>query len=319
MTTALVFGISGQDGFYLSEHLLALGMRVCGMVRRHSVAENQNSRITHLPVETFYGDITDGESIRRILKIVRPEFIFNLAAQSHVRVSFDEPEYTAQVNGIGVLKLLQAMLDVCPEARLYQASSSEMFGGCVDPDGYQRETTPMHPTSPYGAAKLFGYSMVRHYRRAYKLFAVNGICFNHTSPRRGANFVEAKVVKTAVQIARGEASELVLGNLDSQRDFGHSADYCRAMHLMLQQPEPDDYVIATGETRSVRDLCDYVFSRLGLDYRTYVRQDAQYMRSEELPYLRGDASKARALLGWEPTCTFESMIDEMIDHWKLSS
>jgi GDPmannose 4,6-dehydratase len=313
---AFVTGANGQDGSYLCELLLSKNYRVIAMLRRHSVSENQDTRLAHLGprVESVYGDLTAPTAIHEAMQRFQPDEVYNLAAQSQVRVSWDMPEFTANVNGLGVLRMLEAVRTAAPHARFYQASSSEVFGLGVDPDRSQRETTEMNPTSPYGCAKLFGLAITRHYRRAFGLFACNGILFNHESPRRGAAFVSQKVVKTAVAIKHGLETELLLGNMDSQRDWGHSADYTKAMWLILQQEKPDDFVIATGETRSVRDLCEYVFSRLGMDYRDYVKQDARYLRPEELPYLRGDSSKARAQLGWKPEYTFESMIDEMISH-----
>ena len=243
--TALITGISGQDGSYLTELLLEKGYRVCGVLRRHSEAESQDRRITHLgdQVETVYGDLTDYGSLVEAVRWARPDEVYNLGAMSHVRVSFDKSWYTVQVNAVGVLNMLEAVRHHAPAgARYYQASSSEMFGLGVDPDGRQRETTVMNPTSPYGCAKVFGYNATRHYRRAYRMFCCNGILFNHGSQRRGATFIEMKVVKTAVEIKHGLAEKLVLGNLDSQRDWGHSRDYVRAMWLMLQQPTADDYV-----------------------------------------------------------------------------
>lgn len=312
---ALITGISGQDGSYLSEHLLSLGYEVHGMVRRHSVAENQDVRIRHLNVRTHYGDLTDVYSINRIVGEVKPDEVYNLGAMSHVRISFDMPAFTLQTNAIGVLNMLEAVRTIVPKAKFYQASSSEMFGNSVDDDGTQRLTTPMNPVSPYGCAKLLGYNLVRHYRNAYKLHACNGILFNHESPRRGVNFVTNKVVRRAVEIYLGKEKELVLGNLDSVRDWGHSKDYTRGMHMILNHSEPDDFIIASGESRSVRDLCETVFTKLNLDYRAFVRQDGQFMRPEELKYLRGDASKIKAKLGWAPEYTFETMISEMVDYW----
>jgi GDPmannose 4,6-dehydratase len=313
--TALVTGISGQDGSYLAEHLLSLGYRVCGILRRHSVAENQDYRLRHIEreIETFYGDMMAPTSLQHVIEQVQPDEIYNLAGQSHVRISFDMAEFTAQVNGMGVLRLLEICRRSAPQARIYQASSSEMFGLSCDGDGCQRETTPMTPTSPYGCAKHFAYDCVRHARRAHGMFASNGILFNHESPRRGSNFVTAKVIRGALAIKHGLAKELLLGNIDSERDWGHSRDYVKAMHLILQHDNPDDFVIATGQTRSVRTLCVQVFSRLGLNYLDYVRQDERFMRAEELPYLCGDASKAKKILGWTPTISFEELIDEMLD------
>lgn len=318
MKCAFVTGLSGQDGSYLAEHLLSLGYRVTGILRRVSVAENQDSRLKHLEgrIETVYGDVTDASSLRAALKRFMPDEVYNLAGMSHVRVSFDVPEFVVQVNGVGVLNMLEAVREIVPAARLYQASSSEMFGNSIDSDGCQRESTPMHPVSPYGCAKLLGYNLVRHYRRAHGMFACNGILFNHESPRRGSNFVTSKVVKRAVEISRGLADKLELGNLDSCRDWGHSKDYVKAMWMMLQKPQPGDYVIATGETRSVREMCDYVFGALGLDYRNHVEVNERHMRPEELKRLRGDRSRAWQTLGWRPTYTFEAMMDEIITHWE---
>jgi GDPmannose 4,6-dehydratase len=313
---ALITGIAGQDGSFLAEHLLELGYDVHGIVRRQSVAEHQDSRLDHLAgrIRTYYGDLLDPTSIERIVEDVQPDEVYNLAAQSHVRVSFDVPVFTAQVNGVGAMQMLEACRRHAPGCRFYQASSSEMFGNGCDADGYQRETTPMRPTSPYGIAKVFAYNTVRHYRNAYAMHASNGILFNHESDRRASNFVTAKVVKGAVKIYRGLEKKLLLGNMDAQRDWGHSRDYVRAMHLIQRLQVPGDWVVATGETRSVRDLCRYVFSRLGLNYEDHVEQDPRLLRPEELPYLRGDSARIRAL-GWRPRYTFESMIDEIIDSW----
>jgi len=315
---AFITGINGQDGSYLAELLVEKDYEVYGIVRRNSIAEHQESRIDHLVgngVETEYGDLLDVSSLERMLGIIKPDEIYNIAAQSHVRISFDVPQFTVQTNALGVLNMLEAYKYHCPKARFYQASSSEMFGRSVDEDGYQRETTKMDPTSPYGCAKVFGYNIVRHYRFAHKLFAVNGILFNHESPRRGSNFVTNKVAKSAVRIKLGLQDKLALGNIDSYRDWGHSKDYVRAMHLIMNHTEPDDFVVATGVTNSVGDMCNYVFSKLGLDYKDYVTQDPLFMRAEELKYLRGDATKLRNTFGWEPEYTFETLMDEMIEHW----
>jgi len=317
---ALITGIAGQDGSYLSEHLHSLGYEVHGIIRRHSVAENQNHRLHKHglsdEIHTHYGDLLDYPSLVRIMNEVKPDEIYNLGAMSHVRVSFDMPSFTIQTNALGVLHMLEVYRTICPEAKFYQASSSEMFGNSVDEDGVQRLTTPMNPVSPYGCAKVMGYNLVRHYRHAYKLHACNGILFNHESPRRGSNFVTNKVVKSAVEIKKGLRDKLELGNLDSYRDWGHSKDYVRAMHMILNHDTPDEFIVATGQTHSVRDLCDVVFSKLGMNYQDYVVQNEKYMRPEELKYLKGDSSKAREVLGWQPEYTFESMMDEMIERWE---
>ena len=315
---AFITGINGQDGSYLAEHLLEKDYKVYGIVRRNSIAEHQESRIDHLVgkgVETEYGDLLDVSTLERMLATIKPDEIYNIGAQSHVRISFDIPQFTVQTNALGVLNILEAFKYHCPNSRFYQASSSEMFGRSVDEDGYQRETTKMEPSSPYGCAKVFGYNIVRHYRFAHKLFAVNGILFNHESPRRGSNFVTNKVVKAAVEISLGKRDTLLLGNLDSYRDWGHSKDYVRAMHMIINHIEPDDFVCATGISRSVGDMCEYVFNKLDLDYKDYVIQDERFMRAEELKYLKGDATKLRMTFGWEPEYTFETLMDEMIEHW----
>lgn len=319
MKKALITGISGQDGSYLAEYLLDLGYEVYGIVRRHSVAENQQYRLESIRnnphFHVSYGDLLDQTSIEKALATIMPDEIYNLAAQSHVRISFDIPQFTVQTNSVGVVNILEAYRRTCPNARFYQASSSEMFGLSVDPDGFQRETTPMNPVSPYGCSKVFSYNMVRHYRRAYKLHASNGILFNHESPRRGSNFVTSKVVKTAAMIKLGLTDKLAMGNMDSYRDWGHSKDYVKAMHMIVNHDTPDDFVVSTMETHSVRDMCDVVFSHLGLNYKDYVSQDSQFLRPEELPYLKGDSTKIRTTLGWKPTYSFEEMMNEMSEHW----
>jgi len=315
---AFITGINGQDGSYLAEYLLTKDYEVYGIVRRNSIAEHQESRIDHLVgngVNTEYGDLLDVSSLERMIRTIQPDEIYNIGAQSHVRISMDIPQFTVQTNALGVLNILEAYKNNCPKARFYQASSSEMFGRSVDEDGYQRETTKMSPTSPYGCAKVFGYNIVQHYRNAYNLFAVNGILFNHESPRRGSNFVTNKVVKAAVKIKNGLQDKLSLGNLDAHRDWGHSKDYVRAMHMIINHTEPDDFVCATGVTNSVRDMCDYVFSQLGLDYKDYVTQDPKFMRPEDIQYLKGDATKLKTTFGWAPEYTFERLMDEMIEHW----
>jgi len=314
---AFITGINGQDGSYLAEYLLTLGYEVHGMVRRNSMSENQDSRVAHLEgkIHTHYGDLLDESSIDRTLVQVKPDEIYNIGAQSHVRISFDMPQFTVKTNALGVLNMLESYRRICPEAKFYQASSSEMFGNSLDEDGFQRESTPMHPVSPYGCSKMFGYSIVKNYRNSYKLFATNGILFNHESPRRGSNFVTNKVVKTAVQIHLGFAKKLELGNLDSFRDWGHSKDYVRAMHMILNHSEADDFVVSTMETHSVRQMTKYVFEKLGMNYEDYVVQNQIFMRPEELQYLKGDSTKARTILGWKPEYTFEGMLDEMVEYW----
>lgn len=317
--TAFITGIAGQDGSYLSEYLKSLGYRVTGIVRRNSVVEHQKDRLSDiLGIEFRYGDVLDPVSLNNALEYFNPDEIYNLAAQSHVRISSDIPVFTVQTNALGVLNMLESFKLLASKARFYQASSSEMFGSSVDDDGYQRESTPMNPVSPYGCAKVFGYNVSRHYREAYGLHISNGILFNHESPRRGSNFVTNKVVKAAVQIKLGQETVLEMGNLDSFRDWGHSADYVRAMHAIVNAEIPSDYVVATGISHSVRDLCEYVFTRLGLDYKKYVVQNPKFLRPQELEYLKGDASRIKKELGWEPSYTFETLLDEMIDHWLRS-
>jgi len=314
---AFITGIGGQDGSYLAEHLLSLDYDVYGIVRRQSTSENQASRLTHFKdkIKTFYGDLLDQSSIDRILNEITPDEIYNLAAQSHVRVSFDIPQYTIQSNSIGVFNILDAYKRICPSAKFYQASSSEMFGLTIEDDGFQRETTIMNPVSPYGCSKVFGYNLVRHYRRAYKLHATNGILFNHESPRRGSNFVTNKVVKAACSIKLGLQDKLELGNMDAYRDWGHSKDYVKAMHMIVNHEIPEDFVVSTMETHSVREMCDIVFSYLQLDYKDYVTQNPKFLRDEELPYLKGDSTKIREATKWKPEYSFIELMHEMCDHW----
>ena len=315
---ALITGINGQDGSYLAEFLLSKGYEVHGMLKRNSVAENQTSRLDDIfPTivnNLVYADLNDLASLVRTIQHSQPDEIYNLGAQSHVRISFDQPIYTANTTGIGTLNLLEAVRLIKPNAKIYQASSSEMFGNSIDTDGFQRETTSMNPVSPYGCAKVFGYNICRNYRNSYSMFISNGILFNHESPRRGINFVTNKVVKTAVEIKKGLRSELKLGNLDAARDWGHAKDYVEAMHLILQQENPDDFVCSTGISHTVKELCEYVFGKLEMDWKQYVKQDKKYFRPEELDVLKGDSTKLRAL-GWEPKYTFETMLNEMIEYW----
>tara|TARA_R100000963_G_C4629929_1_gene95274 strand:+ start:137 stop:1123 length:987 start_codon:yes stop_codon:yes gene_type:complete len=316
---ALITGINGQDGSYLAELLVNKGYEVWGTVKRNSVAENQTSRLDEvydkIKDNLQYVDMTDLSSLVRIIQESQPDEIYNLAAQSHVRISFDQPIYTVNTTGIGTLNLLEATRLIKPDAKIYQAASSEMFGNGIDEDGFQRETTLMNPVSPYGCAKVFSYNICRNYRNSYDMFISNGILFNHESPRRGSNFVTNKIAKTAVEISKGIREELALGNLNAARDWGHAKDYVQAMWIMLQQEEPDDFVCATGVSHTVLDLVKHVFNRVNLDWTEHVTQDEKYFRPEELDVLKGDSTKLREATGWEPRYTFESMIDEMVDYW----
>ena len=316
---ALITGINGQDGSYLAEFLLEKGYEVWGILKRNSVSENQTYRIDHLrgqdALKLEYADLLDLASLVRVLQLSKPDEIYNLAAQSHVRISFDQPIYTAQTTGIGTLNLLEAMRLICPATKFYQASSSEMFGNNIDSDGFQRETTAMNPVSPYGCAKVFSYNICRNYRNSYQLFISNGILFNHESPRRGSNFVTNKVAKEVARIKLGLSDKLVLGNTAATRDWGHAKDYVKAMWMILQHDQADDFVCATGISHSVQDLVDFCFEYVGLKSEDYVSSHARYMRPEELNDLKGDSKKMRALLGWEPSYTFEAMMEEMVDHW----
>lgn len=315
---ALITGINGQDGSYLAEFLLEKGYKVHGTLKRNSVSENQTARLDNIyeKLNLHYADMTDLASLFNVVQKINPTEIYNLAAQSHVRISFDQPIYTTNVTGIGTLNLLETVRLINPEIKIYQASSSEMFGNSIDSDGFQRETTPLNPVSPYGCAKVFAYNISRNYRNSYNMFVSNGILFNHESPRRGTNFVTNKVCKEAVRIKKGLSKDLKLGNLNATRDWGHAKDYVKAMWEILQLEKSDDFVCATGISHSVKELCSYVFSSLDLDWQEYVKQDEKFLRPEELHNLKGDSTKLIGTTGWSHDYTFESMLDEMIEYWK---
>jgi len=319
---ALITGITGQDGSYLSELLLEKGYEVHGIIRRCS--SFNTDRINHIykdPHNTearlflHYGDLTDGTTLRRILEEVKPVEIYNLGAQSHVRVSFDSPEYTVDAVGMGVLRLLEAVRDYQQrtgiEVRFYQAGSSEMFGKVLEIP--QKETTPFYPRSPYACAKVYGHWQTINYRESYGLFACNGILFNHESPRRGPTFVTRKITRAVARIVKGKQKEIYLGNLDSKRDWGYAKDYVRAMWLMLQHSEADDYVVATNETHSIREFLDIAFGHVNLDWQNHVKFDERYLRPAEVDILIGDPAKAKEKLGWEPSVTFEELVKLMVD------
>ena len=316
--TALITGVTGQDGSYLAELLLEKGYRVYGMIRRASTFNT--SRIDHIyedphenpPLRLVYGDLGDASSLNQILRQVQPDEIYNLAAQSHVRVSFDIPEYTSDVTGMGTMRLLEAIRELGLKPRFYQASSSELYGKVVEVP--QKETTPFYPRSPYACAKAFAFHTVVNYREAYDLFACNGILFNHESERRGETFVSRKVTRAAAHIKHGLQEKLYMGNLDARRDWGYAPDYVEAMWLMLQQDVAEDYVVATGEMHTVRELVELAFDHAGLDWQKHVEIDPKYFRPTEVEQLLGDATKARTQLGWKPKVTFEEMVRRMVDH-----
>jgi GDPmannose 4,6-dehydratase len=316
---ALITGITGQDGSYLTELLLGKGYEVYGIIRRASTFNTE--RVDHIyqdPHESgrrmhlVYGDLNDASSLNKILRDVQPAEIYNLGGQSHVRVSFDIPEYTGDVVGLGTLRLLEAIRETgLHKTKFYQASSSEIYGKVQEVP--QRETTPFYPRSPYGAAKLYAYWITVNYRESYNLFACNGILFNHESPRRGETFVTRKISRAVAAIKLGLQKKLYLGNLDAKRDWGHAKDYVEAMWLMLQQDEPDDYVVATGETHSVREFLDEAFGHLDLDWKQFVEIDPRYFRPAEVDLLIGDPSKAQRKLGWTPKITFKELVRTMVD------
>ncbi len=311
MPTAIITGVTGQDGSYLAELLLAKGYKVVGMVRRTSTINFD--RILHIQndIELVQGDLLDQSSLVDVVREFQPEEVYNLAAQSFVPTSWKQPVLTGEFTALGVTRMLEAIRQVNPAIRFYQASSSEMFGKVVEVP--QRESTPFYPRSPYGVAKVYGHWITVNYRESYNLFACSGILFNHESPRRGLEFVTHKVTHAVARIKLGKQKELRLGNLDSRRDWGFAGDYVNAMWLMLQQPEPDDYVVATGETHSVRELCEVAFNRVGLDWQEHVVIDEKFMRPAEVDLLVGDPAKAGAKLGWEPAVTFKGLIEMMVD------
>jgi GDPmannose 4,6-dehydratase len=317
MKKALITGITGQDGSYLVELLLKKGYEVWGIIRRSS--SFHTGRIDHLykdpheqpRLRLVYGDLTDGGNLSTILNDIKPDEVYNLGAQSHVRVSFDTPIYTVNVDGLGTLRLLEAIRMMEKPAKFYQASSSEMYGKVVEVP--QTEKTPFYPRSPYGCAKVYSFWQTVNYREAYGLFTCNGILFNHESPRRGETFVTRKITRAATRIKLGLQDKLYLGNLDAKRDWGFAGDYVETMWLMLQQDKPDDYVIATGETHSVREFLDEVFGYLGLDWQEYVGIDERYYRPTEVDFLQGDSSKARKVLNWKPKVTFKELARMMTD------
>ncbi|MCA8938448.1 MAG: GDP-mannose 4,6-dehydratase [Planctomycetes bacterium] len=315
---AFITGVTGQDGAYLARFLLDKGYIVHGVKRRASSFNtervDQLYRDPHEHKTRFflhYGDLTDTSNLIRLIQETQPDEIYNLAAQSHVKVSFEMPEYTAMTDAVGTLCLLESMRRYCPEARFYQASTSEMYGGTQDKA--QDENTPFDPRSPYAAAKVYSHFITKNYREAYGLHASCGILFNHESPRRGATFVTRKITRAVARISRGLQKKLYLGNLDAKRDWGFAPEYCEGMWLMLQQDKPDDYVLATGETRTVREFCDAAFSRVGLNYQDYVEIDPRYYRPTEVEFLLGDPSKAKEKLGWTPKVTFKELVEIMVD------
>ena len=310
MKRALVLGASGQDGSYLCELLLAKGYETHGTIRRSS--SFNTGRIDHIfdRLQLHYSDSTDGSALGALLTKIKPDEIYSLSAQSHVRTSFDIPEYTADSIAMGTLRLLEAARAHCSEARIYNASSSEMFGSTPAP---QNEKSRFHPRSPYGCAKVFAHNICVNYREAYGMFISNGILFNHESPRRGETFVTRKVTRAARRIAAGQQRELLLGNLDAKRDWGYAPEYCYAMWLMMQQSKPDDFVIATGETHTIRELLTIAFERVGLSWAEHVKIDPKYYRPTEVDILQGDASKAKRVLGWTPKTKFKELIELMVD------
>jgi len=318
MKRALITGIAGMDGSHLADYLLETGYEVYGLVRRKSTTDHPNIDHIEADITLIIGDLQDQNSIVRAVQQSNPDEIYNLGAQSFVAASWSAPEYTADVTGLGALRVLEAIREYKPDTRFYQAASSEQFGTVPEP--LQNETTPFHPASPYAAAKVFAHWTTVNYRESHNIFASNGICFNHESPRRGLEFVTRKIANGAAKIALGLADQLALGNLDAERDWGWAPDYVRAMHMILQHDEPDDFVIATGKTHSVREFCQLAFGHLNLDYCDYVVVDPQFLRPVDVKHLRGDTSKVKQILGWQPTVSFEELVESMVkaeyDHLK---
>lgn len=333
MKTAFITGITGQDGSYLAEFLLEKGYDVHGIIRRSSVFTSQRLKeeVWHNPnFHTYFGDLADSSNLHRLISHIKPDEVYNLGAQSHVAVSFEVPEYTGEVDAIGTIRLLDAIRDVNVKTKFYQASTSELFGGLPE-TAPQSEKTPFYPKSPYGAAKLYAYWVCVNYREAYKLFASNGILFNHESPRRGETFVTKKITKAVAKIFKGEQEKLVLGNLDAKRDWGHAKDYVHAMWLILQQNTPDDYVIATGETHTVREFVEKAFRMIDIEIcwegegiqekgmnrktgKVLVEVDPRYFRPAEVEFLWGDPSKSRKVLGWQPLISFDQLVESMVKY-----
>lgn len=319
MKKALIIGANGQDASYLSEFLLDKNYELHGTIRRNSVPESQTTRIEELHknnlIKLHYADLTDPISIESIVNKLKPDEIYHLAAQSHVQISFELPKYTLDVNAGGTLSVLEAVRKFSPNSKVYHAATSEMFGNNFSENGFQTEETKMVPVSPYGCSKLYAHNLCNNYRNSYNMFICSGILFNHESPRRGINFVTNKVVHEAVKIKKGFSDKLILGNLSARRDWGHAKDYVKGMWLMLQTDKPKDYILATGISKSVEELVDYVFNHLDISKEKHLFTDKKYERPEELHYLKGDSTNAKIELGWKNEYTFESMLDEMIEYW----
>ena len=314
----LITGISGQDGSYLAEYLLKKNYRIFGIIRRNSDHLKQTTKLKKIEnqLDLTYGDLNDISSINNLVFKIKPDEIYNLAAQSHVGISFKIPQFTLNTNGNGFLNLMEAVRNYSPKSRIYQASSSEMFGISVNKNGFQNEETKMEPNSVYGCAKVLAYNLSRYYRRAYKIFVSNGILFNHESPRRGTNFVTNKIIKEAIEIKLGFKNKIKLGNLNASRDWGDARDYVKAMHKILKYKKPEDFVIASGNTKRINEFCEIVFKKLNLNFKDHLIIDENLKRPSEVPYLKGDSTKARRLLKWKPEFTLDKTIDDMLSFWK---